>query len=232
MEIENNKYILGQLLLIDKPLEWSSFQLVKKVRNTICRAEGIKKLKVGHAGTLDPLATGLMILATGRFTKRLNEFKEMDKEYVAQIDLGRTTPSFDMETSFDGNYPTDHITEELCKKVCHDFVGKQQQVPPLYSAKNIGGRRAYEYARAGRDHKMEPVEIEIKDIEVMKLEGTNLTIRVHCTKGTYIRALARDLGRAMSSGACLVGLRRTRIGDFSIDDAHDLGTFEKMLQKT
>lgn len=232
MEPENNKYIHGQVLLIDKPIEWSSFQLVKKVRNSICRAEGIKKLKVGHAGTLDPLATGLMILGTGRFTKKLNEFKELDKEYMARIELGKTTPSFDMETDYDGEYPVDHIDLKLCSEVCRTFVGKQQQVPPLFSAKNIGGKRAYEFARAGKDHKMEPVMIEIMKIEVLNLEENHLNIRVLCSRGTYIRALARDLGKALSSGACLAGLRRTRIGEYSIDDAVELSTFEKMLQKT
>ena len=188
-------YEEGQVLLFDKPLYWTSFDLVNKVRIIIRKTLGIKKIKVGHAGTLDPLASGLMIICTGKATKKIDEFRDLDKEYVATIHLGATTPSYDLETETDENYSTDHITEEMVTKVLLGFLGKQKQMPPLHSAKLIAGKRAYEFARQGIVKELEPVTVFFHEIELLSFGIPEIKVRIRCSKGTYIRSFARILGK-------------------------------------
>ena len=210
-------FIDGEILYIDKPLGWTSFDAVKRVRGALTRRLGVKKIKVGHAGTLDPLATGVMILCTGRATKRIDELQAGVKEYVATLALGATTPSFDLETEIDARYPTEHISRELVEETLKKFLGKIEQVPPAFSACKIDGKRAYDLARKGRDVELKPKTLVIDDIELLEFAPTEIKIRVVCSKGTYIRALARDIGKALDSGAHLTALRRTRVGDVSVD---------------
>jgi len=219
----------GRILLFDKPLYWTSFDLVNKVRIMIRSSIGIKKIKVGHTGTLDPLATGLMILCTGKATKRIEEFCNLDKEYYATLHFGETTPSFDLETETEGRFPTDHITNELAMITLQGFKGEQAQVPPLHSAKLIGGKRAYEYARKGVVKKMEPVKIVFRETELVSFNMPEVKIRLVCSKGTYIRSFARDFGAALKSGCYLSALERTSIGSFKLEKAFTLETFEKSL---
>jgi tRNA pseudouridine55 synthase len=221
----------GQVLLFDKPLYWTSFDLVNKIRGMIRSYFGIKKIKVGHAGTLDPLATGLMIICTGKFTKRIEEFSNLDKEYIATIHLGKTTPSFDLETEPDINYPTDHITLEMVKKVLTGFLGEQEQMPPLYSAKFIDGKRAYEYARKGVDMKLEPVKIFFREIELIEYSLPDVKVRLTCSKGTYIRSFARDFGKALESGAFLSSLQRSSIGPYELKGSWNLEKFQLFLHQ-
>lgn len=222
-------YLKGEVLLIDKPLEWSSFDVVKKIRNLLRRKLEISKIKVGHAGTLDPLATGLMIVCTGKATRNIEEFQCCEKEYCATLKLGQTTPSYDLETEVDHEYPTGHISEDLIRRALKQIEGENMQVPPLYSAKRLGGKRAYEFARQGIVMELEPVRIYIHEIELIGYEDKLLTIRVKCSKGTYIRSLANDIGKALDSGACLAELRRTGIGDFKVENAVSLKIFEENL---
>jgi len=222
----------GQVLLFDKPLYWTSFDLVNKVRIMIRSAFGIKKIKVGHAGTLDPLASGLMIICTGKCTKKIDEFRDLDKEYVATFHLGETTPSFDLETETDNRYPTDHINEELVKKVLESFVGEQKQLPPIYSAKLIDGTRAYEYARKGVHKELEPVSVTFREIELLSFGIPDTKIRLVCTKGTYIRSFARDFGAALKSGSYLAALERTAIGSFHVNKAFSLEKFQEYIEQT
>lgn len=210
-------FISGEVLYINKPLNWTSFDLVRKLRNKLCRRLGVKKLKVGHAGTLDPLATGVMIICTGKKTKLIETFQYQTKEYIATIRLGETTPSFDLETEVDGIYPTDHITEELVNQILIQFIGEIQQVPPTYSACKVEGKRAYEFAREGQEVELKPKLLVIDEIELLDYTMPEIKIRVVCSKGTYIRALARDIGLALSSGGHLTALERTRIGDITLD---------------
>ncbi|MFC2112141.1 tRNA pseudouridine(55) synthase TruB [Bacteroidota bacterium] len=219
----------GAALLIEKPVDWSSFDVVKKIRNLICHKLEVKKIKVGHAGTLDPLATGLMIICTGKATKQIESYQGMPKEYEATIRLGQTTPSFDLETEVDGEYPTEHITTEIILNLFHDLIGESEQVPPLFSAKRFGGKRAYEYARQGKEMELSPTKITIHELELLDFADNLLRIRIKCSKGTYIRALARDIGLALESGAYLAELRRTAIGPFSVKDALVPKKFEEML---
>jgi len=221
----------GQVLLFDKPLYWTSFDLVNKVRIMIRSSLGIKKLKVGHAGTLDPLASGLMILCTGRATKRIIEFQDLDKEYVATLHFGETTPSFDLETQTEGKFPTDHITQELIQKTLHDFLGEQKQVPPLHSAKLIEGKRAYEFARKGNDKKLEPVNIVYHELELLSFGIPEMRIRLRCSKGTYIRSFARDFCMALDSGCHLSALERKAIGPFRLGKAFSIEKFEEFLEQ-
>jgi tRNA pseudouridine55 synthase len=215
----------GELILIDKPYTWSSFQAVNKVKYAIKNHpswlhEGQKiKAKIGHAGTLDPLATGLLIMATGKKTKSLNELMGLEKEYTGVFFIGATTPCFDREKEIDFNYPAEHITEELLRSTATQFLGKQMQVPPLFSAVMVDGKRAYELARQGSDVELKAREIEIKTFEITNIKLPEVSFRVVCSKGTYIRSLARDFGLALNSGAHLAALRRTRIGDFKVTDA-------------
>lgn len=208
----------GEILYIDKPLHWSSFDAVKRVRGALLRRLGLKKMKVGHAGTLDPLATGVMIVCTGRATKRIDELQAHVKEYVATIALGATTPSFDLETKIDETFPTDHITRELVEETLKKFTGRIEQVPPAFSACKIDGKRAYKIARKGKEVNLKAKILVIDEIELLEYSQQSITIRVVCSKGTYIRALARDIGEALNSGGHLTALRRTRVGDISVND--------------
>lgn len=221
----------GQVLIFNKPLYWTSFDLVNKVRIMIRSSFGIKKIKVGHAGTLDPLASGLMIICTGRSTKRIEEFRDLDKEYVATFHLGATTPSFDLETETDNSYPFEHITEELVKSTLGQFLGEQKQLPPVYSAKLVDGKRAYEFARKGQHTELNPVPVIFHELELLSFNLPEVTIRLRCSKGTYIRSFARDLGVALGSGAYLSALERTAIGHFEVKNAHTLETFQEYIDK-
>lgn len=221
----------GEILYFDKPYGWTSFSVVKTVRSIICRRLGLpqRKLKVGHAGTLDPLATGVMTVCTGRATKKIASLQCETKEYVATLCLGATTPSFDMEHEVDRTYPTEHITRELVERVLRRFVGTIEQVPPAYSACNVNGKRAYLRARKGEEVELKPKTLVIDSIELLDYDMPSVKIRVTCSKGTYIRALARDIGEALGSGAYLTGLRRTRVGDVTVDDCRRPEDFEEWI---
>jgi len=222
----------GEILLFDKPLFWTSFDLVNKIRKEIAVAGNSKKLKVGHAGTLDPLATGLMILCTGRATKRIDEFKDLAKEYIATIKLGQTTPSFDLETVVDKEYPYDHVTIEMIDDVINGFKGEQLQEPPLFSAKFVDGKRAYELARKNVDKKLDPVKVVFHETELIDYNNGIVKVRLLCSKGTYVRAFARDFGEKLGSGAHLTGLVRTAIGDKKLSDAYTVDEFRFILGQT
>ena len=209
----------GQILLIDKPLEWSSFQVVNKIRWHIRKSFNIKKIKVGHAGTLDPLATGLLIICTGKMTKQIDSYQAQIKEYTGTIQLGATTPSYDLETQVNATFSTDHITENLIHAATKQFVGEINQFPPVFSAIKKDGKRLYEFARAGKEVEIKPRSIKISSFEITKIDGMSVDFRVVCSKGTYIRSLAHDFGKALNSGAHLSELRRTRIGNFKVEDA-------------
>ncbi|MDE6300571.1 MAG: tRNA pseudouridine(55) synthase TruB [Muribaculaceae bacterium] len=210
--------VSGEIICVDKPLGWTSFDVVKRVRGAVLRRLKVKKFKVGHAGTLDPLATGVMIVTTGRATRRIEELQAGVKEYVATIALGATTPSFDLETEIDATYPTGHITRELVLETLERFRGAIEQVPPAFSACKVDGKRAYDLARKGREVNLAPKMLVIDEIELLEFSPRSITIRVVCSKGTYIRALARDIGEALGSGGHLTALRRTRVGDVTIAD--------------
>ena len=210
-------FIEGEILYFNKPLRWTSFDLVNKFRYKLSRKLKVKKIKVGHAGTLDPLATGVMIICTGRATKRIEEFQYQTKEYVATLKLGETTPSFDLEKEVDAVYPTEHISRSMVEEVLTSFVGKIQQVPPVFSACKVDGKRAYDLARKGEEVELKAKTLVIDEIELLNCELPIIKIRVVCSKGTYIRALARDIGVALNSGAHLIALERTRIGDITLD---------------
>lgn len=220
----------GQVLAFDKPYEWTSFALVAKVRWLISRRIG-GKIKVGHAGTLDPLATGVMVICTGKATKRIEQLQAGVKEYVATLKLGATTPSFDLEHPVDATYPTAHITEQLVREVLPRFEGEIMQVPPVFSACKVEGKRAYDLARKGKEVELRAKPLRIDEIEFTdcRLENQEITLRIVCSKGTYIRALARDIGQALGSGAHLTALRRTRVGDCSVEKCFTIETFEKWL---
>lgn len=209
-------FITGEILYIDKPLGWTSFDAVKRLRGAVMRRMGVRKFKVGHAGTLDPLATGVMIVCTGKATKRIEELQAGVKEYIATVALGATTPSFDLETEIDATYPIEHIDRQLVEAALKRFVGRIEQVPPAYSACKVDGKRAYSMARKGKEVELKPKVLVIDEIELIDYKLAEITIRVVCSKGTYIRALARDIGEALGSGAHLKALRRTRVGDVDI----------------
>ena len=219
----------GEVLYIDKPLHWSSFDAVKRVRGIMARRLKIKKMKVGHAGTLDPLATGVMIVCTGRATKRIDELQAHTKEYVATIALGATTPSFDLETEIDATYPTEHITREMVEDVLKKFTGRIEQVPPAFSACKIDGKRAYKMARKGKEVELKAKILVIDEIELLEYSQQSIVVRVVCSKGTYIRALARDIGQALNSGGHLTALRRTRVGDVKVEDCLTVDQAVEML---
>ena len=223
-------FLTGETLIIDKPLGWTSFDVVKRVRSVLTRRYGLKKMKVGHAGTLDPLATGVMIVVTGRSTKLIEQLQAGVKEYVATIKLGATTPSFDLETEIDATFPTEHITRELVEETLGRFKGRIEQVPPAFSACKVDGKRAYELARKGRDVELKPKVLVIDEIELQEFAPDSITVRVVCSKGTYIRALARDIGLALGSGGHLTALRRTRVGECSIDDALNVDQTAELLR--
>lgn len=222
----------GEILAFDKPLHWTSFDLVAKVRWSLCRKLGKKKLKVGHTGTLDPLATGVVIICTGKKTKLIDQLQYDVKEYIATLQLGATTPSFDLEKEIDATYPTEHITRERIDRTIPLFLGEQWQVPPVFSAVQINGKRAYEFARKGEEVELKPKLLVIDEIEVLAFDeqAMQLTIRVVCSKGTYIRALARDIGQKLNSGAHLIALRRTRVGDTRVENCYTIEQFLEELK--
>ena len=220
----------GEILVFDKPYRWTSFDVVGRVRGQMCRHIGVKKLKVGHAGTLDPLATGVLIVCTGKATKRIEELQAGTKEYIATLRLGATTPSFDLEKLIDATYPTEHITREMVEQVLQRFKGTIEQIPPEFSACKIDGKRAYELARKGKEVELKPKTLVIDEIELTDCSLPDITIRVVCSKGTYIRALARDIGQALDSGAHLTALRRTRVGDCKVEDALNPEHFKEWLE--
>ena len=244
-----NKFQTGQIILIDKPLTWTSFDVVNKVRWLIRKEYNLKKIKVGHTGTLDPLATGLLILCTGKFTKKIDELQGQEKEYTGVITLGATTASYDLEKEVDIEYPTEHITEELIKETAKTFVGKQEQTAPIHSAKKIDGKRGYEYAREGEEVKIKSNQITISafDVEVCDSpmveiledskinqeppykKGLHFKFRIVCSKGTYIRAIARDFGEKLNSGGHLSQLKRTKIGEFKIEDSVKVEMVSKLF---
>jgi tRNA pseudouridine55 synthase len=219
----------GQVLLIDKPLEWTSFQVVNKLRWKIRKTFDIKKIKVGHAGTLDPLATGLLVLCTGKMTKQIDTFQAQIKEYTGTIVLGSSTPSFDLETEIDQHYPTEHITEALIHETTKQFLGEIEQFPPVFSAIKKDGKRLYEFAREGKEVTIKSRKITIQEFEITKINGLEVEFRVVCSKGTYIRSLANDFGKAMNSGSHLSVLRRTKIGNFDVDNAMSVDDFINAL---
>ncbi len=225
-------FVAGEILAFDKPYTWTSFDVVGKVRWMLCRKLGVKKLKVGHTGTLDPLATGVVVVCTGRKTKEIDALQAHVKEYVATLQLGATTPSYDLEKPVDKTYPTEHITREKIDAVIPRFLGEIWQVPPIFSAVQVDGKRAYSYARAGEEVELKPKLLAIDEIEVVAFdeEKMQLTLRIVCSKGTYIRALARDIGEALDSGAHLIALRRIRVGETRVEDCLTIEQFEKMLE--
>lgn len=223
-------YLEGSVLFIDKPLTWTSFDVVNKIRKSLKHHLGIKKIKVGHAGTLDPLASGLVIICTGKATKQIMQYQDLDKEYEAQVRFGATTPSFDLETEVDKTYPWEHITPAMMEEVIKSFTGEQEQLPPLYSAKSVDGKRAYVMARKGKTLELKPQKIIINHLEVLEMQMPDLSLLVECSKGTYIRSLARDLGDKLESGAHLTGLRRTRIGPYQVEKAMSIENFLKNIE--
>lgn len=224
-------FLAGETIYVDKPYGWTSFDVVKRIRGVMLRRLQVKKMKVGHAGTLDPLATGVMIVVSGKSTKLIEQLQSGVKEYIATIALGATTPSFDLETEIDARYPTDHITREMVEEVLKKFTGRIEQVPPAFSACKIGGERAYKFARQGDNVELKPKILVIDEIELKDYSQESITIRVVCSKGTYIRALARDIGAALGSGGHLTALRRTRVGDVTIDKCLPMDAAVNMLKE-
>ncbi|MCD4695696.1 MAG: tRNA pseudouridine(55) synthase TruB [Bacteroidales bacterium] len=220
----------GELLLVEKPLEWTSFDVVNKIRSVISRETGQKKIKVGHAGTLDPLATGLLLICTGRFTKKINQLQILNKKYTGTFYIGATTPSFDRETEVDKTFSTDHITNELLQATSKKFIGEIDQVPPLYSAIKIGGTRAYHLARNNQEKKLDARRVTISSFDLLNIQVPNVEFRVICSKGTYIRALARDFGKELNCGAYLTSLCRTRIGEYRLENAITPAMFEELIK--
>lgn len=228
-ESKDFDFIQGEILVINKPLDWTSFDLVNKIRIMLCRLMKIKKLKLGHAGTLDPKATGVMVLCSGKLTKQIDEIQADEKEYVALLKVGATTPSFDLETEEDEQFTTAHITRETVEHILPLFVGAIEQVPPAYSAIKVDGKRAYKLARKGQEIELKSKMLVIKEIELLRFDMPEIELRIVCSKGTYIRALARDIGKAMNSGAYLIGLKRTRIGEYTIDNSLELSELADLL---
>ena len=222
-------YQTGQVLLIDKPLHWTSFQVVNKIRWLLKKQYKIKKIKVGHAGTLDPLATGLLILCTGKFTKKIEHYQAQEKEYTGIITLGATTPSYDLETEINQTFDISQLTEKQLVEAAQKFIGENQQQPPVFSALKKDGKRLYEFARARETVEIPTRTVTIKEFEITKIEMPHVTFRVICSKGTYIRSLAHDFGKALQNGAHLSVLRRTKIGDFTVNNAQSITHFEKLF---
>jgi tRNA pseudouridine55 synthase len=231
MSALKEQFLNGEINLIDKPLDWTSFQVVNKIRWLIRSTFGIKKIKVGHAGTLDPLASGLLILCTGKMTKSIEQFMGQEKEYTGTFTLGSTTPSYDLETEVDNTFPTDHITEELLHTTLNQFVGTIDQYPPVFSALKKDGKRLYEFAREGIEVEIPARKVNIRSFELTQKVIPKVDFKVICSKGTYIRSLANDYGKALNSGAHLSALRRTRIGEFNIEHAISIEDFEKQIKK-
>lgn len=221
----------GEILCFDKPYGMTSFDVVGRVRWQLCRKLGVRKLKVGHAGTLDPLATGVLVVCTGKATKRIEELQSGTKEYFATIRLGATTPSYDLEKPIDATYPTAHITRQMVEEALKNFQGTIEQIPPSFSACKVNGKRAYKIARKGNDVELKPKTLQIDCIELLDCSLPDITIRIVCGKGTYIRALARDIGRALDSGGHLTALRRTRVGDIRVGDCMSPAEFPEWLDR-
>ena len=224
------QFLEGEVLLINKPLHWTSFQLVNKLRWIIKKKLGIKKIKVGHSGTLDPLASGLMIICTGKKTKEISQHQAAEKEYIATLKLGATTPSYDGETEETYFYPTKHISKELITSVCNRFIGEIEQIPPIFSAIKVKGKKLYESARKGNKVEIKPRIIRINELEIISMDLPYIKLRVLCSKGTYIRSLAHDLGKAMNTGAWLCELQRTKIGSKTLKNAIDINDFQQMIK--
>ena len=222
-------YLDGQVLLIDKPLKWTSFQVVNKLRWQIRQAFNLKKIKVGHAGTLDPLATGLLIICTGKMTKQINTFQEQIKTYTGKLELGSTTPSYDLETEIDQRFATDHITNNMIHETINEFRGEIDQFPPVFSALKKEGKRFYEFARAGEKVEINSRKVTIYNFQILNIKNKTVNFSVTCSKGTYIRSLAHDFGKALKSGAHLTELRRTKIGSFNVENAASIESFISTL---
>ncbi|MFK7786313.1 MAG: tRNA pseudouridine(55) synthase TruB [Crocinitomicaceae bacterium] len=225
------EFAAGSTILVDKPLNWTSFDVVNKIRWNLKQQLGVKKIKVGHAGTLDPLATGLLVLCIGKHTKLINDIMVGTKTYTGTILLGKTTPSFDLETEFNQEFPIDHITEEDFERVRQTFLGEQQQVPPIFSAKQIDGKRAYELARAGKEVKLKSNTVTIEEFKIDTSNLPNITFEVTCSKGTYIRSIANDFGERLKSGGTLVELRRTRSGELHVEDAKSVDEWIELIRE-
>jgi tRNA pseudouridine55 synthase len=231
MKVIKEKFINGEVILIDKPLNWTSFQVVNKIRWIIKNTFGLKKIKVGHAGTLDPLASGLLILCTGKMTKQIEQFMGQEKEYVGTISLGATTPSYDLETEINQYFPTEHIDKELLENTLSKFTGTIDQKPPVFSALKKGGKRLYEFAREGLNIDVPSRKVVIRNFEITQIKFPEIDFKVNCSKGTYIRSLVYDYGKSINSGAYLSALRRTKIGEFSVENAIQMEDFENLLEK-
>tara|TARA_R110002153_G_scaffold85166_1_gene212896 strand:- start:2665 stop:3369 length:705 start_codon:yes stop_codon:yes gene_type:complete len=227
--VTEDDFLNGQVLLIDKPLGWSSFQAVNKLKWAIRKKFSLKKFKIGHAGTLDPLATGLLVICTGKFTKKITEYQGQEKEYTGVFTLGATTPSYDLETEINETFSTDHITPNLIQKTTAQFIGEIEQVPPVFSALKKDGKRLYEFAREGKAVDIPKRKVSVSAFEITKVDNLNIHFRIACSKGTYIRSIANDFGEALNSGAHLTSLRRTKIGDFNVDIAEDPLVFADTL---
>lgn len=228
-DISEMDFLAGEMLLFDKPLNWTSFDLVRKIRFILKHHLGVKKIKVGHAGTLDPLASGLVIVCTGKATKKIDEYQGMTKEYIANIRFGATTPTYDLESEPDEFFPYEQITKEKLASVIEQFTDEIEQTPPIFSAIKVQGKKAYDLARKGEKVELKSRKITIYEMTVTEFKMPDVTVNVKCSKGTYIRSLAYDMGKAFDSGAHLAGLRRTRIGTYTVDDAIDIEEFEKMF---
>jgi len=231
MKVIKEKFINGEVILIDKPLNWTSFQVVNKIRWIIKNTFGLKKIKVGHAGTLDPLASGLLILCTGKMTKQIEQFMGQEKEYVGTFSLGATTPSYDLETEINQYFPTEHIDKELLENTLSQFTGTFDQKPPVFSALKKEGKRLYEFAREGLNIDVPSRKVTIQNFEITQIKFPEIDFKVNCSKGTYIRSLVHDYGKSINSGAYLSALRRTKIGEFSVENAMQMEDFEKLLEK-
>ena len=223
-------FLEGKIILIDKDLDWTSFDVVNKLRIELRNQLGIKKIKVGHTGTLDPLATGLVILCAGKATKKIESFMGLDKEYMAEMTIGATTPSYDLETGIDATFPFEHVTRDQLEDVLKTFRGETEQTPPNYSAKQVDGKRAYDMARQGETFKLKKNLVTIHELELLEFSPPKIHLRIHCSKGTYIRSLANDIGEKLGTGAHLSALRRTKIGDYHVNDAEKISDFTKNLK--
>ena len=229
MENKTYEFRKGEVLLVDKPLNWTSFDVVNKLRWKLSKKYGIKRFKVGHAGTLDPLATGLLIICTGKSTKISQDLTSEDKTYTGTFLLGKTTPSYDLEEEFDQEFPIDHITEEAIKETAIKFTGEQKQTPPIFSAKKVNGRRAYESARRGEEVVLKENDIFIHSFSITAIRFPEVDFEVKCSKGTYIRSIAHDFGKALNAGATLIALRRTKSGDLLIEDAKSVEEWTEII---
>ena len=232
LSMDITEFAAGSTILVDKPLEWTSFDVVNKIRWNLKQKLGVKKIKVGHAGTLDPLATGLLVICIGKHTKRINDIMPGEKTYTGKILLGKTTPSYDLETEYDSEYPTEHIKTELLEEVRASFLGQHEQVPPIFSAKQVDGKRAYDIARAGGEVKLKANSIHISDFSIDAQAFPEISFEVSCSKGTYIRSIAHDFGQKLNSGGTLIELRRTRSGEYSIDDSKTVDEWIEIIRNS